>query len=499
MSQKRTANGHEYDVSGNVSNGLPCNGVITPASSFAQAASERFDVIVIGAGFAGLTAARDLTLSGYHVLVLEGRDRIGGRTWTSNVDGHLYEMGGTWIHWGQPHVYRELARYNLHQTFFATDDVTDQPHTVLVVDDGKKQYLSQEEFDKLSDHAFRTYCNVDGCEGKTVIPFPNDALYNPDARAYESLSVNDRLNQVRKSLTKTQICILKGIVEGIVGNEDFDKAGFFDVLRWWALSGYSTRGITEFTELYKVREGQTNFAMNLFEEAMQSQRLSYVFNAAVESVSDKNDAVVATLKNGQQFQGRRLISTLPLNILPDIKFDPRLSSIKDEAARIGQIHNGAKIHFKINGLENRPLAAICYPKNRFVSSLGDGRTETEGSGSRHMVVFGRNDASLSVEDDAKSFYAEAREAFPDLPIEKVLWHDWSRDEYAKGGWCMYRPDFAFRYQEALRKRAGNVLFASADWALGWRGFIDGAIEEGTRVAFEVKGEMAPSTFTKANL
>jgi monoamine oxidase len=64
---------------------------------------------------------------------------------------------------------------------------------------------------------------------------------------------------------------------------------------------------------------------------------------------------------------------------------------------------------------------------------------------------------------------------------------------------MYRPDFAFRYLEALRKREGNVLFANADWALGWRGFIDGAIEEGTRVAFEVKNELAASLVTKAHL
>jgi monoamine oxidase len=57
---------------------------------------------------------------------------------------------------------------------------------------------------------------------------------------------------------------------------------------------------------------------------------------------------------------------------------------------------------------------------------------------------------------------------------------------------MYRPDFAFRYQDA-------VLFANADWALGWRGFIDGAIVEGTRAAFEVKNELVSSHAIKANL
>ncbi|KAM0258748.1 hypothetical protein ACHAPA_011068 [Fusarium lateritium] len=491
MPPKKTTEGHGYEVGYGVSDGLPCDGVITPASNIVQVAYKTYDAIIIGAGFAGLTAARR------HVLLLEGRDRIGGRTWTSNVDDHLYEMGGTWIHWEQPHVYREMARYNLHRNFVITNDATNEPRSVSVDDNGELHQLALETFDRLADHAFKIYCNVDGEEGKAAIPFPHDSLRNPDARQYESLSVHDRLEQVHGSLTKVQICILKGLIEGIVGNEDFANVGFFDVLRWWALSGYTTVGLYDFTEVYKIKQGQTHFALQFFKECLTSQRLSYLFKARVASVSDKNGSVTATLSDGRQFRGHRLISTLPLNVLREVKFDPPLSTFKDKAARIGQVHNGAKIHFKIGATETRPLSALHYSKSRIVSTLGDGRTESNGC--RHMVAFGRNNASLSTADDASSFYNEARVAFPDMPVEKVLWHNWSRDEFARGGWCMYRPDFAFRYLEALRKREGKVLFASADWALGWRGFIDGAIEEGTRVAFEVKNELATYPIVKASL
>lgn len=58
-----------------------------------------YDVIVIGAGFAGLVAARDLSKENLSVLLIEGRDRIGGRTWTAKELGEEFEMGGTWIHW----------------------------------------------------------------------------------------------------------------------------------------------------------------------------------------------------------------------------------------------------------------------------------------------------------------------------------------------------------------------------------------------------------------
>lgn len=45
-----------------------------------------------------------------------------------------------------------------------------------------------------------------------------------------------------------------------------------------------------------------------------------------------------------------------------------------------------------------------------------------------------------------------------------------------------------KYLDSLREREGNILFASADWALGWRGFMEGAIEDGARAAMELKTE-----------
>lgn len=64
------------------------------------ALKEHYDVIVIGAGFAGLTAARDLTTSReLSVLLVETRNRVGGRTCTVEELGGEYEIGGQWVHW----------------------------------------------------------------------------------------------------------------------------------------------------------------------------------------------------------------------------------------------------------------------------------------------------------------------------------------------------------------------------------------------------------------
>ena len=79
----------------------------------------RHDAIVIGGGIAGLTAARDLRAAGRSALVLEARDRLGGRTWYRPFADteQKVEIGGTWFveRW-QPHVAAEIARYSLAVT-----------------------------------------------------------------------------------------------------------------------------------------------------------------------------------------------------------------------------------------------------------------------------------------------------------------------------------------------------------------------------------------------
>ena len=243
-------------------------------------------------------------------------------------------------------------------------------------------------------------------------------MRNAAARAIESLSALQRLEQVQGSLTKLEILIVKGLIEGCAGNKDFNKVGFFDVLRWWALSGYTTDALFDYMERYKIKKGQTHFALQFFNEALRTQKLSYIFKAPVASVIDKHGLVAATLRDGRQFRGRRIISTLPLNVMRDVNFDPPLSKARDEAARIGHVHIGSKVHVKVGVSETRPCSVLAYSKSRIVNIVGDGRSESDGS--RHMVAFGRNDASLSPADDAASYYDQTREYFPEMPISKIV-------------------------------------------------------------------------------
>lgn len=93
------------------------------AQAQAQGASRRTSIIVIGAGVAGLTAARDLARAGHQVTVLEARGRIGGRVWTDVNDGVPMDVGAGWIHGpdgGNPIT--QLARDAGASTYLTSDD-----------------------------------------------------------------------------------------------------------------------------------------------------------------------------------------------------------------------------------------------------------------------------------------------------------------------------------------------------------------------------------------
>ena len=79
------------------------------------------------------------------MLLLEARDRIGGRTWHANIDGFNYEMGGTWVHWHMPHVYREISFYGLQDDFIITQTAGGKKDYFTLNVDGVKRDLSHED------------------------------------------------------------------------------------------------------------------------------------------------------------------------------------------------------------------------------------------------------------------------------------------------------------------------------------------------------------------
>ncbi len=71
------------------------------------------DVVIVGGGFAGVTAARELRMRGRSAVLVERRDRLDGRTYTADHDVHAMDLGGTWVHPLQPRVWAEIDHYGV--------------------------------------------------------------------------------------------------------------------------------------------------------------------------------------------------------------------------------------------------------------------------------------------------------------------------------------------------------------------------------------------------
>lgn len=144
QSQSRTREGYQWTEVNGLQPGLPTIAAINPSTRI-ESSNDSYDAIVIGSGYAGLTAARDLTLAGASVMLLEARDRIGGRTWTANIDGHNFEIGGTYVHWAQPNLWREIARYQMQKGLDAAVDLDKGVTEISVITPAGVRVMDQEE------------------------------------------------------------------------------------------------------------------------------------------------------------------------------------------------------------------------------------------------------------------------------------------------------------------------------------------------------------------
>ncbi|KAH6684974.1 monoamine oxidase N [Plectosphaerella plurivora] len=467
--------------------GVPCIGAIQPPSNLPKTGGDTtYDVIVVGAGYCGLTAARDAAVAGLKVLLLEGRDRIGGRSWSSNIGGYPFEMGGTWVFWGQPNVWREILRYQMQDELEITYDFSRGVNEYHIASTTGVQKLSHDEEDAIMDSGLRKLVNVDGAYGKNIMPFPHTANFSAEALRYDSMSVADRLAEMGPdALTPNERLGVESFVLLCSGGT-LETTSFFEFLHWWALSAYSYEGCIEYLVKYKFRGGQSSFAIRFFREALATGNLTYAFDTPIASVKNSPSGVQVTSRAGKTFRAHRMVSAMPLNVLNNVKFDPPLMAGKKAAADTGHVNQCVKVHAEVRDRDLRSYTGISYPHNGLFYAFGDGTTP---SGNTHIVAFGGQHNHFEPDEDIEATKRHLQGCVP-MDIERIVFHNWSKDEFAKGAWFFSKPGLLSQHLGDMRARQGNVFFASSDWALGWRSFIDGAIEEGTRAALAVRNDLA---------
>ena len=416
------------------------------------------DVIVIGAGFAGCSAAREVRRAGLKPLVLEARDRIGGRTWTSDWDGQRFERGGNYFHWFQPHLWTEVMAAGV---------------TPLAPPVGETGHWTVNEQIRTGTRAQREAINESAWnkynEGSwEILPEPHTPLRHPDRIArLDAMTIQQRIDEL--DLTDDERALL--MVEcGGVASGHLDDAGALSVMRWSALSGHTLAGTQEAAGGYTIAEGTLAFLQPILDAADCDLRLE----SPVAAVEQEADRVLVTLRSGEALAARACVVTVPLNTLGAIHFEPSLSELKRSAIALGQAGIGSKVMLKVR-TPGGPVSGM-HPNHPF-GFLG---TMFDLPGDEQILVCFGQDGDEIVDGDLAWAQRELDRAIPGCEVIGMNWHDWKSDEFSQGTWAAHRPGWYTTHHAEMQRPEGRVILSNSDWAEGWAGFVDGAIESGTR-------------------
>jgi len=414
------------------------------------------DVIVVGGGFAGVTAAREIALRGRSVLLLEARDRLGGRTWSAEWDGIPVEYGGQWVHWHQPHTWSEITRAGLRVDL--TDDA-ERSHW-WVGDERRDGTIA--ERDAIAERGWNRF--VEGV--RDALPNPHDPLLAVDQLArFDRLTIAERLDELE--LDEEERAVLEAELESLA-SAPLEDAGAVSVFRWHALSGYSL-ALTQQTGGRVTLAGGTGSLLGAIAAAAPVETR---LDTPVAAVRARPERVEVETRAGDVYDAAAVVVAVPLNVLGTLEFEPLLSEGKQEAISLGQASRGVKIFLRTCGAE--VLENAIRPGHPF------GYLDTEtllGGGTQLQIGFGAG-ARRCDPGDAGAVQQALAEILPGYELLAATAHDWVADEYAQGTWAIHRPGWYTRHHAEMRRPEGRIVLAGSDIANGWAGFIDGAIESG---------------------
>ena len=429
--------------------------------------NELHDAVVVGAGFAGLTAARELSRHGLSVHIVEARDRIGGRTWLDRRLGRDLEIGGTWVHWTQPHVWAEMTRYGLATT------PSPEPERAFWWADGRRHEGGPDELLGLIGQTNELFVQ----DSRTYFPEPFRPLAHDAFKAIDEISVQARIRE------QFPAGAARDILESfwtLNFNGPLDNAALTQALRWVALTNGDWAVSFEACATYKIVGGTAALADAILADSGASIEHGFT----VEGIADDGATVDIRSTDGRTVRARTAIVTVPLHALKAVDFKPPLPPAKAEGSSRGQVSKGAKVWFRLRG-EHAPFVALGgadWPLNFF-------QAEYTLDGDTIAVAFGPDAAKIDVEDPA-AVQAQLARLVPGAEVVAVASHNWVDDPLSGETWPMHRTGFLSTHLPAMQAAHGLVLFAGSDIANGWCGFIDGAIESGMQAALDAVCRLA---------
>jgi monoamine oxidase len=425
------------------------------------------DVVVIGAGFAGIAAARDLREAGRRVVVLEARHRIGGRTWYRELAGSgiSVEYGGMFFARAtQPNLAAEIGRYGVGVT------PMDPPEVVAWIR-GSERVEGRPAVERLLHELQRSRL-------ADALAVSEKAFASEDRTSLAALDLTASTWIAGLGADPEAADLLRAFMASM-GGAGLDRISVLPLL-WDMIELDYTSVVDVFLD---VGELFTEGTKSLI-DAMASG-LDIRFGSIVRRVEHDDAAVRVTLDGGHVMEAAAAVVALPVNVWADVAFDPPFAPPKQRVAR--ERHPGAV---------SKVLAIVRDAPDSFLG-IGWGTPINAGFVTQ-PAPGGRLFMGFSVEDrvdlaDPEAVAAAVNAHLPDATVVTTGGHDWVSDPFSKGTWLSTPPGwFGDGTFEALEAPEGRVAFAGSDIASEGAGWIEGAIGSGRAAAARTAALVARS-------
>lgn len=460
------------------------------------------DVVVIGAGATGLTAALRLHEQGRSVVVLEARERVGGRLETREIEGQLLELGGQWVSPDQTALLETLDQLGLD-----TYSRYREGESVYIGADGRARRFTGDIFPGGAQTEAEIARLIDVLDGLVAETDPAAPWAHPHAHDYDRIGFSTWLEaQTDDEEARANIALF--IADAML-TKPAHAFSLLQALLMAASAGSFSNLVDADFILDKRVVGGLQQVPERLAERLGAERV--LLGQAVRSLRWSEDGVEVRTDE-LTVRARRAIVAVPPNLVGRIAFDPPLPRLRQQALQ----HQSLGLVIKVHATYATPfwradgLSGTAFSPHALVHEAYDNSNHGESRGT--LVGFVSDEKA----DRVLSLPAAERKAaildslaayFGPAALDPVVYYesDWASEEWTQGA---YAASFDLggltRYGELQLRPEGPLRFGSSDLAAEGYQHVDGAIRVGRRLAQEIideddAGATAPATHREGAL
>ncbi len=439
------------------------------------------DAIIVGAGFSGLQAGFKLKEAGRSFLILEARDRVGGRVKPGSIAGQVIDLGGMWTCDNQPRLMELVKRYGLttYPTYL-------EGHAVVELM-GKTTKCPREDFaPALPLFAKLDFARLEGRLTRLIESVDCAAPHQSDPKL-DAMSFGE---WVRRNVKSKGLALMLTLITRSVFCAEPNEVSLLHWLSYMKAGGGLDSLIAAEpggAQHLLIEGGLHQVAVRLAEDL--GDHIHY--EAPVHRIEWQHDQATVITKNGT-YSAKKLIIALAPPMAEQIHFSPPLPHARDAIHQ--RMPMGAVI--KVWIAYDRPFWRD-VGLNGFLSSDVSAFSPCfdcsppKGPG----LIAGFFDASEASSWSPKTAEERRAEVLALLvkqlgpqaanPMDYVE-NDWTTEDWSRGCYGAYAPPgLLSRFGQEMRAPVGSIHWAGTETATRWTGYVEGALEAGERAAVEV--------------